>query len=275
MIRVLPYLVFLLAWFCLLSLRVAAQTDNQQRIQEIRNAYEGLDFPVAEARILSALGDFEQFTPAQLSDIHTIYAMIHFARNDITLAEAQLEQALQLTPSMTLDTLETPPQLIEIFEALKTRQRSESSTEDSIDNARYVLVYDPRPGAVMRSMVLPGWGQVYKGQHRKGWLLAGLWGLTAGGTVVAHVLRRNAEKSYLNATLPNDIQDRFKTFDTWHKVRNNLFLSAAGVWVFSYLDALLSDAEGSMKAPHQASRQAVSIQPTLLRPGFSLTWKFD
>jgi len=91
----------------------------------------------------------------------------------------------------------------------------------------------------MRSLLVPGWGQLYKGQPTKGWLLVGLWGTTASGTVLVHLTRDRAEDDYLGETDPDRIADRFDTFNRWHKVRNNLALAAGLVWAYSYVDALL------------------------------------
>ena len=107
---------------------------------------------------------------------------------------------------------------------------------------RYVLVEDLRAAAAMRSLALPGWGQLYKGENTKGWILLGVWGMAASGTVLAHIIRKQAEDDYLAATeaLPEqEILDRFDRFNTWHKARNNLALATAGLWAYSYLDALI------------------------------------
>ena len=251
----------------------AAQQENEAILENIHNAYERLDFSVAEARIEAALKDYARFAPVELSDIHRIYALIFYARNDLESAREQLNQALQLSPTMALDAIETPPQLLEIFQEVK--QAYEAQIDQNIPEAevRYVIIHDPRPAAVMRSMIVPGWGQLYKGEQKKGRLLIGLWSVTAGGAVLAHIGRKRAEERYLDALTPEDIASRYDTFDSWHKIRNNIFIGALGVWVFSYADALFA---GQPKTSRKAiiSPPSFSVNPAPHSPRLSLEWRF-
>lgn len=218
---------------------VAAQSSPVAVLDSIRTAYQRIDFDAAKTHIEHALDTFDQFSPSQLTDVHTYYARVLFSENDRSGARRQLMFALQLSPTLKLDPLETSPKLLALFDEVLAEMASAPAAGTAEPAVRYLIVDDPRSGATMRSMVLPGWGQLYKNERRKGALLIGLWSATAGGTLAAAVLRRRAEERYEDALLPADIQDRYRTFNTWHLVRNNLFLSAVGVWAFSYVDALL------------------------------------
>jgi hypothetical protein len=98
-----------------------------------------------------------------------------------------------------------------------------------------------------------------------------MWGITAGGALTAQVLRTRAETRYLAATSPADIADRYRKFDTWHRIRNNLFLSAAGVWAFAFADALV---RWEIPLPEEGQAD-VRLAPA--PSGFSarLTWGSD
>ncbi len=222
--------------FCGISTNCLAQQSNEAVVSDIKGAYENLDFSVAEARIQEALASFERFSPNELGEIHTVYALILFARNDQAGTRKQLALALQVNPALQLSPRDTPPQVMEFMEELQALQRTTSVTETEL---RYLIVEDRRPAAVMRSMILPGWGQLYKNERKKGILLMSAWGATSVSALVAHLQRQQAEDDYLAATTPADIANRYDTFDTWHKARNNLAVAAAGIWVFSYVDALL------------------------------------
>lgn len=224
---------------------VRAQQENNDVLDDIHAAYERLDFSVAEARINAALKVYTQFTPSELSDIHTVYALIFFARNDLENVRSQLSQALQLQPELVLDPVVTPPRLRELFVAIKTEQKAKVQNSQTVPDVRYMILEDKRPAAAMRSLFLPGWGQRFKGQKKKGLILTGLWGISAAGTFATHLARNRAEERYLAATTPDLIETRYQTFDTLHKVRNNLFLAATGIWVYSYADALISRGNGA------------------------------
>lgn len=247
-----------------------AQEGNAKVLADIRSAYDGLDFPVAEARIETALENFERFLPAELTEIHVVYALILFARNDLAGAREQFGQALQLSPSLTLDPVDTPPQLLAVFDELKADYAREAGEAGGEAEIRYLVLQDPRASAALRSMVVPGWGQLYKGERKKGFVLAGLWTLTAGGTLVAHLSRQQARDLYLDATTQAQALDRFQDYSTWHKVRNNFLLGAVGVWAYSYLDAILRG--NPMPAP--ATGLQVSLLPAPTNPTLSLNFNF-
>ncbi len=188
-------------------------------------------------------------------------------------AQEQLRQAVQLTPTLNLDPIDTPPQLLEVFSQIKQEEASAVTEGTSQSELRYLVVQDPRAGAALRSMVVPGWGQLYKGEHTKGVVLAGLWGVTAGGTVVAHISRRRAKDHYLASTTQAQTLERFESYSTWHKVRNNLFLGAMGVWAYSYIDAIIKGQPVPTSLRPDANLQ-LSLIPSPATPGLAMRFSF-
>lgn len=230
--------IVLLTWILLLCVPCTArgQRTTTDVVQDIRSAYENLDLAVATARITVALDNFERFSPAELSEIYKISALVRFSRGDEAGTREHLALALQVNPDLIMEARETPPQLMALFEELRAASADTPAQEKEL---RYLILQDPRPAAVMRSMLLPGWGQLYKQQQRKGILLMSAWGATSIGTLVAHVQRNKAEDHYLDAGTLEALNDRYPAFDRWHRVRNNLFVAASAIWVYSYIDALL------------------------------------
>lgn len=255
-------------WFALLIVSLSsvlppqkgnAQENMADRVLEIRRAYEQLNYEEAERKGLAALEDYQAFSPDELCEIHTILALVYFSENNATEAGQQFRLALDLNPDLELDPLFVSPKIREFFAEIKAAQ-TYPDVSGSTDGAevRYMILQDPRPAAALRSMVLPGWGQMYKGESRKGIVLTALWGVGVLGTATAHLLRQSAEDDYLAETDPRQIQNRYDDFNRMHKLRNNLALFAAGLWLVSYLDAILG------KAPETSlSRTERTVSPIL------------
>lgn len=204
----------------------------------MRDAYERIDYGTAERRAREALDMHEAFSADQLVEVHTLLGLILYARNEPLEAREQFEAALSLDPALELDPVLVSPKTLEFFEEVRSTFTVEGGGErESV--IRYVRVHDPRPAATVRSVVLPGWGQLYKGERAKGWVLVGLWGATAAGTVTAHVLRSQARSDYLDATDPTVIAERYDSFNTWHQARTALALGAVAVWTYAAFDALV------------------------------------
>ena len=217
------------------------QVDDAPRLDAIWEAYQQFEYDTARTLARAALDAYQD--PEDLSEVLLILGLISYSENRELEAELQFKEALRLNRNVRLDPLLVSPTILTFFEDVKGRMEQEGP-EESLDPGvvpRYVLVPDRRSEAVLRSMVLPGWGQLHKGDRTKGIVLLGAWGFTAAGSVTAHVLRLQARDDYLAATTTEDTVDLYDTFNERHKLRNALLLGAAAVWVASYIDALLVD----------------------------------
>lgn len=224
------------------------QSTTPPRVETIWSAYQQLNYAAAADSARAALDAYDAYSRNELAEIHTILGLIEYSQNQPQDARDQFTAALSLNSDLTLDPLMVSPKILTFFEELRDEfSQMRSNETPSADAVRYVIVEDRRSEAALRSMVLPGWGQLHKGDRAKGVVLLGLWGTLAGGTVAAHLLRADAGRAYDAARTPADALDRFGTFNTWHKTRNALLLGTAGVWVYSYVDALITGgpAQGS------------------------------
>ena len=211
------------------------------RVEAMWDAYQQLDYASAADSARTALDTFEAYSRDELAQIHTILGLIEYSQNQPQDARDQFTAALSLNPNLTLDPLMVSPKILTFFEEVQAEFRHMRGDEESASDAvRYVIVEDRRSEAALRSMVLPGWGQIHKGDRTKGRVLLGLWGTLVGSTAAAHLLRANAERDYDAATTPAEALDRYDTFNTWHQTRNALLLGAATVWAYSYIDALVT-----------------------------------
>lgn len=278
MLRMKISVVFCLTIGVLLFCRSAGYAQNHQSelLSEIRRAYEKLNYAEAEIKALSALKEYRRFSPAQLTEVHKILAIVYYSQNKTNEARTQFESAVSLNPDLTLDPMLVSPKILRFFEEVKgqmfgleDRLRSNDAPE-----IKYILLEDPRPAAAMRSVILPGWGQRYKGENRKGIILTSLWAAGLAGSVAVYVARDNAKDKYLAEGDPSKIESRFATFNNLHKLRNNLALFTASVWLFSYLDAFLRKAPSADGLHHPPKRTSFAPSMSPGQAHFSLQFRF-
>jgi tetratricopeptide (TPR) repeat protein len=234
---------FLLAAWAFTASAAVAQPDAAGLLRAMQDAYARLDYATAEERAREALAAYDAFSPDQLVRVHTTLGLILYARNEPLEAEGQFAAALSLDPALTLDPVLVSPKTLEFFDAVRAR-RGADEPEGREPTVRYVRVPDPRPAATLRSLAVPGWGQLHKGERTKGWVLVGAWGALGGGTVAAHVLRAGARQDYLDAAEPDEIAARYATYDAWHRTRGALALGTVAVWAYAVLDALVLQGQG-------------------------------
>jgi len=235
--RCLPILPGILLGITVLAQPVPAP---EQLLQAVWRAYQALDYEQADSLARNALNDYQHFTPDQLVELHTVLALVAMSRNETTEARRHFEAALSLNSELQLDPVLASPKVRDFFEQIRQEMQSALPvTASSEATIRYVIQPDPRPEAALRSLLLPGWGQHYKGQHLKGWILTGSWGLLLGASLTAHLQYTRAYDRYRRETDPARIESRYRTANRWFKARNGLLIGLAAVWAYSYLDALL------------------------------------
>ena len=216
-------------------------------IRAMQDAVVRLDYDVAEARAREALARFDALSPDQLVTVHSTLGVVLHIQNQPVEARRQFEAALSLDPALDLDPVRTSPKTLELFEEVKTALLSQSSTGSRAEPAvRYLVLDDRRPGAALRSLAVPGWGQQYKGDRTKGWAFVATTGALVAGTVAAQGRRAAAREDYLGASTEDEAAERFSTYNRWHRTRNALVLGTGVVWAASALEALLT---GGPEAP--------------------------
>lgn len=231
------FLAILLA--LLLAPIAVAQEVEPGTLAEIEAAYRQFEYERAEELARQALRNYGRFTVGELAEIHTMLGLMAYNRGQQEEARRQFLSALQLVPGMDLDPALVPPKIVSYFENL--RAEFESGTAFASEGAlRYVLVRDPRVDAALRSMVLPGWGQFYKGQDKRASLYAGLFGLAAGGALYTHFRMRSAQNRYEASDTAAEAERNYAPYNRLYRARNGLLQGALVVWLASYVDALIT-----------------------------------
>lgn len=233
--------------------------DPATVVEQVEASYENLEYDEAAARARSALARFEAFTPDQLVRLHTTLGLILYARSNELEASEQFRAALSLDPELTLDPLFVSPVTLAFFEDTKATLTRENDTaaQDPVPTIRYIRLEDPRPAATWRSALLPGWGQRYKGETTKGWILTGLATATAAGTLTAHLQYEQAREAYLAETDPARVAERADTQNRWYNTRGALALGMTAVWLYAAADAVLTG------GPVEPAPTALQLRPTL------------
>lgn len=212
-----------------------AQTAASNRVNEIKRALQQVEFSVAAALADSAIAHFREYQPAELAEIHAFRALVFFEQGQTARAEEHLALALQLNPELQLDPIFFAPQMQQRLEVLRPQIVTLHRTAPA---ARYILIADPRIAATWRSLLLPGWGQRFKGQKNKGRIFSIAAATLAGATFSSQLLRNRAEQKYLRAG-ENEVVARYNTFNRYHQLRNNSALALGAVWGAAVLDAFI------------------------------------
>lgn len=191
--------------------RAQAGQDATPSVDSIRTAYHELEYDRARRLARSALTRFHAYERSELAEVHRILALVEISEGNREEARLQFEAALSLNPDLQLDPTFVSPPILRFFERVK-REWWTRRTAGRLDTSAVAYRHggDPAVRAALRSIVLPGWGQYYRGDRIHGAAITTGWIAAAGGFVRA---------------------------DSDH--RPEWAIAASLVWVYAYLDALL------------------------------------
>lgn len=224
-----------------MHVHVFAQT-GQQLFEKMLHAFQSLKYENAQQYALQITENYESHTLFELVEAHKILGIIAYQRDQkINDATSQFEGALSLDQTTVLDSIYVSPKTIQFFEALKSKFLTENKTGESARQVsyRYMIQPDPRPSAALRSLLVPGWGQLHKNDRRKGYVLISSAAIATATVGIFHILQHNAHTDYKNATEPGSIEQKYDSYNRLYKIRNNSALLLGGVWLYAFFDALL------------------------------------
>ncbi len=229
-------LLLTVSLFCTLS--VLAQ-QKLPAVSDIRQAYQAFEYGKVDSLARIALDHYASYAVDELTWIHIYLGSAKFAQGNLRQARAEFSAALSLNPDIRLDPVRFSPKIIDLFEEVRKNMapRSDANRTESAA-VRYIVVRDRRIDAAWRSLLLPGWGQIYKGEKWKGRIL----GVAVAADLLALIYAQNkvdqAHSDYLRARKPEIIEKKYDTYKNYYRLRNGLLFLGVAAWSYSYFDAL-------------------------------------
>lgn len=106
--------------------------------------------------------------------------------------------------------------------------------------------------AVWRSVLIPGWGQLYKKEKAKGMLVLSSTVLTVSGIIVSQTMYKS---NINNASATHDIDlinAYLENADSWQKARNIFSVAAGAIYIYNLIDAMTAEGEKqyTLNTPH-------------------------
>lgn len=176
-----------------------------------------------------------------LVEIHKYMALSFFNLAQMDSSRAQFYALLSLIPNYKPDPIRTSPKIIQFFKKIKKDYTRISSKEKRLSFRQYIFVEDIRPQAALRSLTLPGWGQFYKKDRSKGYILGGAFWGSAAITAITYSLERHLRSKYLSETDVANISKRYDDYNTMSKTRRFMQYTALTTWAIAIADALFSE----------------------------------
>lgn len=239
----------------LFSISLASQS-SMTRVKEIEVLYKQLKLEKALEIGNELLANPQGLTANELAFIHKYLGVIYFSMGSPDSSRFHFLSYLNLQPEGQLDPVSFSPKIVDFFEDIKREYTPESVSDNVQSMTKYIFVDDPRPGATWRSAIIPGWGQIYKKQKRRGIVFGASFFSSAIMTGIAYSMEDKYHQDYLNSQEVSDIDNNYAKYNDWYKIRRSLSWITAGIWIANIADALWSPFPGTK----------ISVVPTASTP---------
>lgn len=210
------------------------------RVSEVKYFYEELQFEKAVQVGQAILHQEQTFKPEELQLIHHYMAFSFFNTGKTDSARAHFLTLLSINPDYRLDAVSTSPKILDFFDKIKGAYKNIGANTSPLAYTHYIFIDDLRPAAAWRSAVLPGWGQYYKRQPLRSYLLGGAYLGSILITFMAFFKEADYKRQYSDSRDRQKISDLYEHYNNWSKARRISTIAAVSVWGIAVADAVFS-----------------------------------
>jgi len=141
---------------------------------------------------------------------------------------------LKIDSAFVLDPILTSPKILTVFGEARKQYGTLKISEHSPFHPVQRL---PDHGVTFRTILFPGWEQIYQGRPVKGYSLIGAGILSLGATVFFDRERRSAKEDYLAANTPDLATSKYTRYNNNYKAEYYSLAAFLAIYVYSQFDA--------------------------------------
>lgn len=173
-------------------------------------------------------------------NVRTYIAFSYVALGNNEKARENFEYILTINPDYELNAEFVSPKIIEVF-----RDAQERINVYVTDNPQYYynqgMQYRnafSKSNLIMKSAIIPGWGQMDRGENTKAFTVGTLFFVSAVAVGSSYFMMNSAHDNYLNAQTPDDAVILYNSYNNLSKLNRLCWDMLISTYVFNILDIL-------------------------------------
>ena len=204
-------------------------------------------------------------------ELYKYLAFCHIAFGRIDMAKEAFQEALKANPNLALDPNTVSPKIMEVFEEVRAampppppppapeaappppptpppapvpeakpapKPVARPVTRPPVVRPAPRVEVKVTPGqAALRSLLLPGWGQISTGQKTKGYIFMGVVAGSLGFLGYSHAAYFQAQSNYKDATDPATAMTAYDDYNKSNSMKNISYIVLAVAWAGNVADA--------------------------------------
>ncbi len=219
----------------------AAQDGNQAAL----SAKDGLAALLGTPGLLTAVPSNDQPNPKERARLFFDIGRYYYVLGDTVKAEFALKYAHKLDPAVAAVTVEVMAEQADLAKSFVA--------DLSLSQLRERYARTTKVRAAGRSLIIPGWGQIYRGHKKRGLItlcataVTGLFLAKAVGDYnsaksaydLTRVSELNLESVSELSEIPRPFESRYETYRSKAGVANSAAIALGAVWGLAVLDNMV------------------------------------
>lgn len=246
-------------------------------LEAAKTYYNSGEYENAINELENALQYLKQLEQGDQVEAYKYLAFSYVAFGDNAKAKEQFKKALILNPGLELDPAVVSPKIIKVFEEAKSEMASVTPPVIEPEPEPEPVTSGKRPstfGALWRSCLLPGWGQKYKGESKKGSQLMIAAGVTFGLSAVSITLMEVSHSDYLDVPpgSVDEMNDKYKMYRFWSNAAFFSTVSFGAVYLYNIYDAVFKRAPVKYSLYDNRTGPDISAGNEKIRIGYKIAF---
>jgi tetratricopeptide (TPR) repeat protein len=232
--RALYALIFSLCF----SISLSAQ-DLDPRLTPILDKFAAFNYEEVIEQASELLSGAAGLTHMDSLELYRLIAISHFSLLNMTDALNAFSMLLYIDPDYHLDVINTPPKIINYFNALKKMHIR--SQPEPLTIIKHDTVYLSSPGwnkNIAYSLIFPGLGHLQHDSSSKGWLLISAGTISLAASIYFSIDSADKENAYLKETNPARIEQLYGRYNDAYRLRNISYALFGALWLYAQVDLL-------------------------------------
>ncbi|MEJ2542505.1 MAG: hypothetical protein P8Y99_00390 [Calditrichaceae bacterium] len=252
------YILFLLFAF-------ASAQHHSHAVDDVATPFKSFKYSEVVSLADSILSQDSLLTLNELLEIYRMKALSHFSLGEELYAKNCFTEILEIDPRFKLDPVQNSPKIISFFNQIKLDYLQNKITTNETTPVEQInepiktnfTLYPQKSmkNAVIKSIVLPGWGHLYLGKKKSGILLMMGSAVTLPSMIYFIFDTNQKEKDYLNETNLDALQTKYDDYNQSYKIRNGLIAGYSLIWLYSQWNLFSSD----------GTNQQLMFQPGIIK----------
>lgn len=206
-------------------------------LQKVQELFDDGRLNEAEHYALKLLANPDSLSQYNKYSLHKLLAFISIANDDEENAVRQFVQALRYNPTVSPDPITWSPKVRRVFE----RARADYNQEQrELRQKSLATEAEKCRRASLKSLYLPGFGQISKDQNTKGFTITVLFIGSVVTYFYAQSVLPDARDKYERSLLPHEAARNWKEYRNAYLFVNISGLAVVSIYTYAFFDALFS-----------------------------------